>query len=307
MGDRLRLFSDYVASFDTRLRNPRWVLERINRDTLAGKEGNRSRSEFVEDTGGWGGGWAGGRAPSLPKASGLGLLPTSCSGRWPAPQWPAGSVFVGSKPSLVQSQEDSRPGSTGDTVVQRRLLQPGGAPCHTCLRCSCSADPARGLGPSAAGMGRCWWPGHADRPPRRCAPPNALLHHAHAAGIERRFRSKLDDFRGSGYDRGHMAPAANHKTSQQAMDDTFSLTNMSPQARHAAQHPQLSCWPGRQAGAVPLLTGVDARGRCGRFPPAAAWPPSPPPRRWAPASTATTGRALSGLCRTWPSAATMCT
>lgn len=53
MGDRLRVFSDYVASFDTRLRNPRWVLERINRDTLAGKEGNRQRSEFVEDTGGW--------------------------------------------------------------------------------------------------------------------------------------------------------------------------------------------------------------------------------------------------------------
>lgn len=53
MGDRLRVFSDYVASFDTRLRNPRWVLERINRDTLAGKEGNRQRSEFVEDAGGW--------------------------------------------------------------------------------------------------------------------------------------------------------------------------------------------------------------------------------------------------------------
>ncbi|KAL4420173.1 hypothetical protein ABPG77_008309 [Micractinium sp. CCAP 211/92] len=98
VGDRLRLFSDYAASFDTRLRNPRWVLERINRDTLAGKEGNRQRSEFVED-----------------------------------------------------------------------------------------------------------------------------------AGIEPRFRSKLDDYRGSGYDRGHMAPAANHRSSQQAMDDTFSLTNMSPQ------------------------------------------------------------------------------
>lgn len=55
------------------------------------------------------------------------------------------------------------------------------------------------------------------------------------AGIERRFRSKLDDFRGSGYDRGHLAPAANHKSSQAAMDDTFSLTNMSPQVWRGAR------------------------------------------------------------------------
>ena len=54
---------------------------------------------------------------------------------------------------------------------------------------------------------------------------------AAGAGIERRFRSKLGDFRGSGYDRGHHAPAANHKGSQRAMDDTFTLTNASPQAR----------------------------------------------------------------------------
>lgn len=33
------------------------------------------------------------------------------------------------------------------------------------------------------------------------------------------------------YDRGHMAPASNHKTTQATMDETFSLTNMSPQAR----------------------------------------------------------------------------
>ena len=47
--------------------------------------------------------------------------------------------------------------------------------------------------------------------------------------IESRFRAHLDDFRGSGYDRGHMAPASNHKRSQEAMDDTFVLTNISPQ------------------------------------------------------------------------------
>ncbi|PSC75639.1 Mitochondrial nuclease [Micractinium conductrix] len=98
VGDRLRLFSDYAASFDTRLRNPRWVLEHVTAAGLAVKGGTRADSQFQED-----------------------------------------------------------------------------------------------------------------------------------AGIERRFRSKLEDFRGSGFDRGHMAPAANHKGSQAAMDDTFTLTNMSPQ------------------------------------------------------------------------------
>lgn len=47
--------------------------------------------------------------------------------------------------------------------------------------------------------------------------------------IPTRFRSKLSDFHGSGYDRGHMAPAMNHKSSQKDMNDTFFLTNMSPQ------------------------------------------------------------------------------
>lgn len=49
------------------------------------------------------------------------------------------------------------------------------------------------------------------------------------AGIDPRFRSSLAVFKGSGYDRGHMAPAANHKGSQRAMDETFVLSNASPQ------------------------------------------------------------------------------
>lgn len=36
-------------------------------------------------------------------------------------------------------------------------------------------------------------------------------------------------FRRSGYDRGHLAAAANHRSSQDSMCATFFLSNMSPQ------------------------------------------------------------------------------
>uniref|UniRef100_A0A915L132 Endonuclease n=1 Tax=Romanomermis culicivorax TaxID=13658 RepID=A0A915L132_ROMCU len=43
------------------------------------------------------------------------------------------------------------------------------------------------------------------------------------------FRSTIDDYKKSGYDRGHMAAAANHPKSQSAIDQTFLLSNMAPQ------------------------------------------------------------------------------
>ena len=42
--------------------------------------------------------------------------------------------------------------------------------------------------------------------------------------------ASLQDYRGSGYDRGHMAAAADFKWSGEAMSDTFYLSNMAPQA-----------------------------------------------------------------------------
>ena len=40
----------------------------------------------------------------------------------------------------------------------------------------------------------------------------------------------LADYKGSGYDRGHLSPAADFSFSQEAMSETFYMSNMSPQA-----------------------------------------------------------------------------
>jgi endonuclease G len=47
--------------------------------------------------------------------------------------------------------------------------------------------------------------------------------------IPNSLRATLTDYKGSGFDRGHMAPAADHRSSPEAMTDTFYLTNMCPQ------------------------------------------------------------------------------
>uniref|UniRef100_A0A671N569 Endonuclease n=1 Tax=Sinocyclocheilus anshuiensis TaxID=1608454 RepID=A0A671N569_9TELE len=49
-------------------------------------------------------------------------------------------------------------------------------------------------------------------------------------------RSSNADYKGSGFDRGHLAAAANHKWSQKAMDDTFYLSNVSRQNPHLNQN-----------------------------------------------------------------------
>lgn len=47
--------------------------------------------------------------------------------------------------------------------------------------------------------------------------------------IPEKFRAKMSDYFKSGYDRGHMVAAADAKFSQQAMNETFFLTNVAPQ------------------------------------------------------------------------------
>lgn len=43
------------------------------------------------------------------------------------------------------------------------------------------------------------------------------------------FRADNNDYKRSGYDRGHLAAAGNHKRSQRHLDQTFFLSNISPQ------------------------------------------------------------------------------
>lgn len=47
--------------------------------------------------------------------------------------------------------------------------------------------------------------------------------------VPRRFRAGLTDYRRSGYDRGHLAPSANHDELEVQNSETFLLSNMSPQ------------------------------------------------------------------------------
>merc|ERR1712062_713093 len=43
------------------------------------------------------------------------------------------------------------------------------------------------------------------------------------------FRSQKSDYKSSGFDRGHLAAAANHRLNQELCDETFYMSNMSPQ------------------------------------------------------------------------------
>ena len=62
--------------------------------------------------------------------------------------------------------------------------------------------------------------GPGDRDNSRFAPDRSLPSLAQA---------QLSDYRGSGFDRGHMAPAGDMKRSQAVMNESFLLSNMSPQ------------------------------------------------------------------------------
>ncbi len=47
--------------------------------------------------------------------------------------------------------------------------------------------------------------------------------------VDQEHRSRLADYAGSGFDRGHLSPAEDNVASQEQMDESFFLSNMSPQ------------------------------------------------------------------------------
>jgi endonuclease G len=66
-------------------------------------------------------------------------------------------------------------------------------------------------------------PGDNDKPDRK----NSVFREDERIPIF--FRAKMADYFRSGYDRGHMVPAADAKISQEAMNETFKLSNIAPQ------------------------------------------------------------------------------
>lgn len=73
-------------------------------------------------------------------------------------------------------------------------------------------------------------------------------------------RVTTDDYRSSGYDRGHMAPAADMKWSPQAMSQCFYMSNICPQVHNLNSGPwatlEKACrrWAGRE-GSVYIVCG----------------------------------------------------
>ena len=99
------------------------------------------------------------------------------------------------------------------------------------------------------------------------------------ARLRKAERAELEDYKGSGFDRGHMAPAGNMPTAE-AMAQSFSLANMVPQA---PKNNQLS-WKGieqatrkyvmRAKGDVYVITGPVFEGTPKTIGPGKVWVPT---------------------------------
>ena len=91
-------------------------------------------------------------------------------------------------------------------------------------------------------------------------------------------RAKLDDSRGSGFDRGHLAPAANMPNAQ-SMAQSFSLANMVPQAPEhnrkiwSRVESDTRSYIRRATGDVYIVTGTHHEGRVNAIGKGKVWVP----------------------------------
>lgn len=80
-------------------------------------------------------------------------------------------------------------------------------------------------------------------------------------------RAEDSDYYGSGYDRGHMCPAADNKYSVQAMEESFLFTNMCPQNgnlnRGDWNEMEMACrgWAGKYGGVYVVCGPILYKGR----------------------------------------------
>ena len=81
-------------------------------------------------------------------------------------------------------------------------------------------------------------------------------------GLPRGVGPTLADYKGSGYDRGHLAPAGNFAWSQKANDESFYLSNMAPQVGRGfnrgvwrALESQIRDWVERGRSPLVVATG----------------------------------------------------
>ncbi|XP_075214151.1 endonuclease G, mitochondrial [Lycorma delicatula] len=69
----------------------------------------------------------------------------------------------------------------------------------------------------------------ADRLKPKDQVNRSLCNFSEDESIHKYFRSTNADYKGSGFDRGHLAAAGNHRLSQKHVEQTFLLSNMAPQ------------------------------------------------------------------------------
>jgi len=126
-----------------------------------------------------------------------------------------------SPPTRTGSGSDSLVLDTAfDTASARRWVAPGrGRPLSGRCYYVCYADSWRIP----------YWVLHYVARPRLTGQVNRTDNFRSDSSLPAELRVRADDYRGTGFDKGHLAPAADFSFDQAAMSATFLMSNMSPQ------------------------------------------------------------------------------